>query len=287
MIEPRTASAPPGFRISPQLILGFCVIIAGVILLLDQLGITPVVTYLRFWPMVLVVIGVLKMLQARDGGGAVAGLVFALVGAWLQAEMLGLIHISLRDVWPAALVVFGAFLVWHALSRRDTRPAAPPFPYADPVPPPDRPAEPVWGESATPPAAEPEVKAQPKTSRCCVGGKTTRLTDTNSSLSAVAVLGAVSRGNNSKSFRRADIMAIMGGCEIDLRHAAIHGEAIIDVLALWGGVEIRVPEDWTVVSRIVPLMGGVEDKTRPPQGLVEHRLVLRGVAIMGGIEIRN
>ena len=35
---------------------------------------------------------------------------------------------------------------------------------------------------------------------------------------------------------------------------------------MWGGIEIRVPENWTVSSRIVPLMAGVEDKTRPPQG---------------------
>ena len=37
----------------------------------------------------------------------------------------------------------------------------------------------------------------------------------------------------------------------------------------------------------VPLMGGVEDKTRPPQGATAHRLILRGFAIMGGVEIKN
>ena len=51
---------------------------------------------------------------------------------------------------------------------------------------------------------------------------------------------------------------------------------------MWGGIEIRVPEDWTVVSQIVPLMAGVEDKTRPPQGATTHRLILRGFAFMGG-----
>ena len=34
-------------------------------------------------------------------------------------------------------------------------------------------------------------------------------------------------------------------------------------------------------------MGGVEDKTRPPQAATAHRLTLRGMALMGGVEIKN
>lgn len=112
-------------------------------------------------------------------------------------------------------------------------------------------------------------------------------TDSSSVVSAVAVLGGVKRGNNSKTFRGGDLTAVLGGCEVDLRQAAIDGEAVIDVFAMWGGIELRVPEDWTVDSRVTPLLGGVEDKTRPPQGATTHRLTLRGFAIMGGIEVKN
>ena len=48
-----------------------------------------------------------------------------------------------------------------------------------------------------------------------------------------------------------------------------------------------MPEDWAVESRVTPLLGGVEDKTRPPQGATRARLLLRGFAIMGGVEIKN
>jgi predicted membrane protein len=256
MVEPQTASPSSGFRVTPQLIVGLLIIFVGVVFTLDELGVAPAVNYLRFWPTALIAIGVLKMLQARDGGGAFAGLLFALVGVWLQAEELDLIHVRLWQIWPLALVLFGAFLVWQGLlgrgPRRETPVAAPTFPES--------------GERASSP---------------------TRVTDANSTLSAMAILGGVSRGNNSRAFRGADLLAIMGGCQLDLRQAAIHGEAVIDLFAMWGGIEIRVPEDWTVVSQVVPLMGGVEDKTRPPQGATAHRLILRGFAIMGGIEIKN
>lgn len=106
-------------------------------------------------------------------------------------------------------------------------------------------------------------------------------------LSGIAILGAFTRGSNSKSFRGGDLTAIMGACEIDLRNAAIHGEATIDVFTIWGGIEIRVPESWTIESRVFPLLAGVEDKTRAPQGVSAHRLIVRGLAIMGGVELKN
>ena len=112
-------------------------------------------------------------------------------------------------------------------------------------------------------------------------------TDSNATVSALAVLAGINRGSNSRAFRGGDLTAVMGGCEVDLRQAAIDGEAIIDVFAMWGGIEIRVPEDWSVSGQVTPVLGGYEDKTRPPLGATAHRLVVRGFAIMGGIEIKN
>ena len=57
----------------------------------------------------------------------------------------------------------------------------------------------------------------------------------------------------------------MGGCEVDLRNAVINGDAVIDVFAMWGGIEIRMPEDFTLINRVTAVMGAVEDNTRPPQ----------------------
>ena len=80
-----------------------------------------------------------------------------------------------------------------------------------------------------------------------------RDTDSHSTISAMAVLGGVNRGNNSRTFRGGDLTAVMGGCQIDLRSAAIEGEAVIDVFAMWGGIEIKVPENWSVSGRVTPV----------------------------------
>jgi predicted membrane protein len=119
------------------------------------------------------------------------------------------------------------------------------------------------------------------------GPRRRRVEDSNTVIRVTALLGGVSRGNNSAAFRGGELTAMMGGCEIDLRHAGIDGEAVIDIFALWGGVELRVPPDWTVVSKVTPILGGVDDKTRPPQGASRHRLVLRGFVVMAGVEIKS
>jgi predicted membrane protein len=121
------------------------------------------------------------------------------------------------------------------------------------------------------------------------GQRRERDSDGHASFSALAIMGGVARRSSSQAFRGADLTAVMGGCEIDLRQASIAAgtEAVIDVFAFWGGIDIKVPEDWTVVTRAMPVMGGVEDKTRAPQGATGKRLVIRGIVIMGGVSIKN
>ncbi len=223
-------------RLTPQLLVGLLVIGVGTLFTLENLGITHFETYvLRYWPAGLILIGLLKLWQARDGiGGSFGGLLFTAVGTWLLLEEMTLVRIRFVDLWPLLLVFFGAYLVWQGISR-------------------------------------PQLRAA----------------DLNASVSAMAILGGVARGNNSRSFKGGDLTAIMGGCELDLRQAAIEREAVLDVFALWGGIEIRVPDDWTVVSRVVPLLGGFDDKTRPPQAAVSRCLIIRGFVIMAGVEVKN
>jgi len=101
-----------------------------------------------------------------------------------------------------------------------------------------------------------------------------------------AILGAYERRVTTQDFRGGEITAVMGGCELDMRGASIRGEAVINVFAFWGGVTIKCPPDWDVVLQGTPILGGFEEKTIAPPDNTK-RLVIRGYAIMGGVEIRN
>jgi hypothetical protein len=230
--------------------------------------------------------------KPRLSSQVVIGLMVVAVGVIFTLDNLGIIYAEdyLR-YWPTALVLVGAVKVWHARKdgqgwfsgllflgvgsymlinriayiRLDAREIFPLFlvllgGYM------------VWRG---------------------VFGRSGRMgaSDGLSRFSSLAVMGGVARRTNSPQFEGADLTAIMGGCDVDLRDASIapNTEAVIDVFAFWGGIDLKVPEDWIVINRVIPLMGGVDDKTRTPiaSSAPQKRLVVRGIVIMGGIGIRN
>lgn len=112
--------------------------------------------------------------------------------------------------------------------------------------------------------------------------------DPASYVRAFAVMSGNERRGIASTFRGGDLAAFMGGVTLDLRQARMTPEgAVLDAFAFWGGIEIKVPESWQVRGEVIPLMGGFEDKTRPKPGAVEGTLVIRGFAIMGGVEVSN
>jgi Cell wall-active antibiotics response 4TMS YvqF len=89
-------------------------------------------------------------------------------------------------------------------------------------------------------------------------------------------------------FEGADLTAVMGGVKVDLTNAPMaHDTATIDVFALMGGTEILVPRDWDVTVRVISLMGGISDKRRPATAPATKHLIIQGMAVMGGVEIKD
>lgn len=109
----------------------------------------------------------------------------------------------------------------------------------------------------------------------------------NSSQNINAILSGFETKNNSKNYQSSRITAFMGGGTLDLRKATINKEATIDILAIMGGVELQVPEDWDVRVSVMPILGGVENKTSIKSKSNSPILNVVGTTVMGGIDIKN
>ena len=92
------------------------------------------------------------------------------------------------------------------------------------------------------------------------------MADADDVVDVTAILGGFERRITSQHFKGGEVTALMGGCALDMRGAQIDGEAVINVFAVWGGITIKCPPDWTVVLHGTPIMGGFEEKTAVPAG---------------------
>lgn len=104
--------------------------------------------------------------------------------------------------------------------------------------------------------------------------------------SKISVFSRVDGHNVSSVFRSAKATAVMGSVGLDFRDATMEGsEATIDVTTIMGGIEIRVPQTWTVINRVTAVMGGVSDHSRAKDG--NKRIIIEGNVLMGGVDIKN
>lgn len=107
--------------------------------------------------------------------------------------------------------------------------------------------------------------------------------------SSFAMFAGTKVRNTSEHLTRADATAIFGGVTLDLRQAHFDTEASVDAIALFGGVDILVPPGWRVAIAGTPILGGIDDKTRPGALLPTDAPVLKinATAIFGGVTVAN
>lgn len=107
------------------------------------------------------------------------------------------------------------------------------------------------------------------------------------SLNMNAIFGGQQHRFQTSRFQGGKVTAVMGGCDIDLRHSQMDpGDAVVDLFALWGGVSMKIPTDWTIVVESTAIIGGIDNSTTPPP-IDTKRLIIRGTIIMGGVELKN
>lgn len=249
---------------APRVVTGIILTVLGVLFTLDTLGYIDAYDVWRYWPLILIAVGLAKVLQPMGAPGRCFGGVLIFFGILFLLHNLHVIRHSVWELWPLILVIMGLSILLRALSLR-----RPP------------------GEAAPPPILDdPSAAAGPASSGPV--GPVTGYPDVDPTIHAVGILGGCARRIAAQDFRGGDATAIMGACELDFRQASIaSGPAQIDAFAMWGGIEMRVPPDWTVVVKGLPLLGGFADNTTSRASDPRKVLIVRGAAIMGGVEVKN
>lgn len=233
---------------SSGIVIGAIIVLVGLGLLLDNMGIVQFRDVWRYWPVLLIVYGVSRILSCQAVSSLVWGGVVALVGAFILLDNLDIVSFNFDYIWPLLIIGFGLAMLVRALDRKRHLEGTP-------VP-----------KEGTPANSEP-------------------------TLNIVAIFSGSRRVINSPDFRGGEVVAIFGGVRLDLSRAAITiDKAVLDISAVFGGVEIRVPENWSVQTKGVGIFGGFDDKTihpKPDPNVKTPELEITGSAVFGGLSVTN
>ena len=103
-----------------------------------------------------------------------------------------------------------------------------------------------------------------------------------------AVFGGAEHIITSQNFKGGETMALFGGVELDLRGAKISPDGCkIHATALFGGVELKVPDDWNVILTGTPIFGGIESKSRSTaDAKTGQEVYIHCTVAFGGVEIK-
>lgn len=215
----------------------------GTIFLLDHMGVLRAESLWKYWPLLIIAAGLIKLFNQRD---RVLGIGFILVGLLLQLHALGRVGLSWEIIWPILLIFAGLIIIWKKF------------------------------ETPIIPGVQGSLSS---------GGRDT--------VNEYAMFGGVERRVTVNNFRGGNVTAVFGGVELDFRSAEIEGEeATLLVEAVFGGIEITVPERWNVSFEVQSIFAGYSDETRPqlpdPAGAPTRKtLVIHGRAVFGGISVKN
>ncbi len=266
-MEPNDNDRHPGWRSNHGLIPGAIIIGIGLLFLLDNFHIVYVSDLWRFWPVALIAGGLVKLVDSTYGGGRVFGGVLLGIGAIFLGSTLGLYDVTISELWPLFLIGVGLMMLGNR----------------------------VWG-----PHGPGHVHGRWDKGRWNRGqwdkwswdkGRESDGSGSDSTLNEVAIFGGGKRKVTSQDFKGGELTAVFGGFEIDLRYAGMTSDsAVLEINAIFGGAEIRIPDTWIAVVQGVGIFGGYGDETTHPNpvaGPQTKRLFLRGAAVFGGVSIKN
>ena len=280
--------------VGPGLLVGLWITALGVIFLLDQLGVLPAHISFQFvWPAILIAAG-LGIMFYTHAGNRFWGAVLLVWGLASLSNVLGFFHIHIGSLWPLVLIALGISMLLNS-SGRFGHPGWPPWPShtSDTRDSTQDPAAPdatrnSFDDSTRP---GPSGAPPPPPSASFFGVSSSSGRGDDATFDQAVILSGFKRRVTSQRFRFGKATAILGGFHIDFTRADIDGSrAILHIDTVFGGGEVRVPDNWRIVIEATAVAGAFVDETYPQPVSAStpvKELIVRGAAIFGGVNIKN
>jgi predicted membrane protein len=103
------------------IVFSVAVIAIGALFLLDNLGIVSFHEIARYWPVILIALGTVRLVDSHGTASIVFGGILAGVGGLLLLDNLNIIYFDWRIFWPAVLIGVGVLMLLRTHQWQETR----------------------------------------------------------------------------------------------------------------------------------------------------------------------
>ena len=91
---------------------------------------------------------------------------------------------------------------------------------------------------------------------------------------------------DKETFNGTNINAIFGGITLDLRNAVIKDDVVINTCAVFGGIDLIVPDDVLVKVKSNSIFGGVSNKKKSEGDGTGKVIYVNATCLFGGVEVK-
>jgi len=114
------------------------------------------------------------------------------------------------------------------------------------------------------------------------------VTEDGDYIDEAAIFGGSERVIYAQNFRGGKVVAIFGGTKLDLTQCQLApGNNYLEMIAIFGGSTLIVPNDWNVKVESFNAFGGFADKRRNLNIDISKTLVIKGATVFGGGELKS
>ncbi len=101
-----------------------------------------------------------------------------------------------------------------------------------------------------------------------------------------ATFGESKINMQNEEFEGADLTAVFGAVDMDLRGAIIKKEQVINATAIFGGIEIKAPENVNIKVKSTSIFGGVGNKVNNSKDENIPTIYVNAFCMFGGVDIK-
>jgi hypothetical protein len=101
-----------------RFVFGLVLILLGALFLAHNLDIIYVDHIGRYWPVIFILIGLVKLSESGVNAQHGSGLGWIFLGAWLFISINRLWGFDFNNSWPILIIGWGVSLLWRALYRQ-------------------------------------------------------------------------------------------------------------------------------------------------------------------------